>query len=141
VINHPALTRRGGPGEQALDLVYHAELGLDEHIETIYEENEMDPAPVREITAELDDSAAEAEIQGVSGAETAERRHLRTLREGDYRAAHRTRRREGRGALQGTRAGGLRSFLRRLRRLHRGTRPLRAVRRDREEAWWLTGSK
>ena len=33
----------------------------------------MDPAPVREITAELDDSAAEAEIQGVSGAETAER--------------------------------------------------------------------
>ncbi len=73
VINHPALTGRVGPGEQALDLVYHAELGLDEHIETIYEENEMDPIPVREITAGLGDSAAEADIQGVSGTETAER--------------------------------------------------------------------
>jgi hypothetical protein len=73
VINHPALTRRGGPGEQALDLVYHAELGLDEHIETIYEENEMDPAPVREITTGPGDSEAEGKIRGARGAETAER--------------------------------------------------------------------
>ena len=43
VINHPALTGRVGPGEQFLDVIYHAELGLDEHIETIYLENDMDP--------------------------------------------------------------------------------------------------
>lgn len=73
VINHLALTGRVGPGEQALDLVYHIELGLDEHIETIYEENEMDPAPVREVTAASDEPAAETEIAGVHGAETAER--------------------------------------------------------------------
>lgn len=73
VINHPALTGRVGPGEQALDLIYHAELGLDEHIETIYEENEMDPAPVREITTESDELVAEVEVPGVRGTETAER--------------------------------------------------------------------
>ena len=73
VINHPALIGRVGPGEQALDLVYHAELGLDEHIETIYEENEMDPAPVREITTGPSDSEAEGEIRGARGVETAER--------------------------------------------------------------------
>lgn len=73
VINHPALTGRVGPGEQALDLVYHAELSLDEHIETIYEENEMDPAPVREIAAEPGGSANEEEASGASGTETAER--------------------------------------------------------------------
>jgi len=73
VINHPALIGRVGPGEQALDLVYHAELGLDEHIETIYEENEMDPAPVREITTGPNGSEAEGEIRGARGAETAER--------------------------------------------------------------------
>jgi hypothetical protein len=43
VIQHPALTGRVGPGEQFLDVIYHAELGLDEHIETIYRENDMDP--------------------------------------------------------------------------------------------------
>jgi hypothetical protein len=31
------------PAEQFLDIVYHAELGLDEHIDTIYHENDMDP--------------------------------------------------------------------------------------------------
>src|SRR6185295_18979842 len=43
IINHPALTGRVGPGEQYLDVVYHGELGLDKHIETIYRENDMDP--------------------------------------------------------------------------------------------------
>ncbi|MGI8837493.1 MAG: hypothetical protein ACR2H4_12775 [Pyrinomonadaceae bacterium] len=42
-IQHPALTGRVGPAEQFLDIIYHAELGLDEHIDTIYRENEMDP--------------------------------------------------------------------------------------------------
>jgi superfamily II DNA or RNA helicase len=43
VIRHPALEGRVGPADQWLDIVYHAELGLDEHIETIYAENDMDP--------------------------------------------------------------------------------------------------
>jgi superfamily II DNA or RNA helicase len=43
VINHPALSGRVGPGEQFLDVIYHVELGLDEHINTIYLENDMDP--------------------------------------------------------------------------------------------------
>ncbi len=73
VINHPALSGRVGPGEQSLDLVYHAELGLDEHVETIYEENEMDPAPVREVMAGEDDHSEEPEAPGVRGAETVER--------------------------------------------------------------------
>jgi superfamily II DNA or RNA helicase/very-short-patch-repair endonuclease len=43
VIRHHALTGRVGPGEQFLDIIYHAEMGLDRHIDTIYEENDMDP--------------------------------------------------------------------------------------------------
>jgi superfamily II DNA or RNA helicase len=43
VLTHPALTGRVGPGEQWLDIIYHAELGLDDHIDTIYRENDMDP--------------------------------------------------------------------------------------------------
>ncbi len=35
-----------GPGEQFLDVIYHAELGLDDHIEELYLENGMDPVPV-----------------------------------------------------------------------------------------------
>jgi hypothetical protein len=42
-IQHPALTGRVSPAEQFLDIIYHAELGLDEHIDTIYRENDMDP--------------------------------------------------------------------------------------------------
>jgi superfamily II DNA or RNA helicase len=43
VLTHPALAGRVGPEQQWLDIIYHAELGLDEHIETIYAENDMDP--------------------------------------------------------------------------------------------------
>jgi len=43
VVQHPALIGRVGPGEQFLDIVYHSEMGLDEHIDTIYRENDMDP--------------------------------------------------------------------------------------------------
>lgn len=44
VLTHPALAGRVGPGEQWLDIIYHSELGLDDHIETVYRENDMDPA-------------------------------------------------------------------------------------------------
>lgn len=44
VLQHPALFERVKPSDQALDIVYHAELSLDDHIATIYRENDMDPA-------------------------------------------------------------------------------------------------
>ena len=43
VLQHPALIDRVGAQHQFLDIIYHAELGLDEHIDTIYRENDMDP--------------------------------------------------------------------------------------------------
>ena len=45
---HPALGEGAGSENQFVDIVYHAELGLDEHIETIYRENDMEPPPQRE---------------------------------------------------------------------------------------------
>lgn len=45
VINDLALAGRIGPADQFLDVIYHAELGLDTHIQTIYLENNMDPPP------------------------------------------------------------------------------------------------
>lgn len=46
VLQHPALVGRLAPGDQFLDIIYHAELGLDEHIDTICRENDMDPQVV-----------------------------------------------------------------------------------------------
>lgn len=43
VIRPSTLSKNVPPSEQFLDIVYHAELGLDEHIETIYNENGMGP--------------------------------------------------------------------------------------------------
>jgi superfamily II DNA or RNA helicase len=76
VLLHPALTGRVGPGEQFLDIIYHAELGLDEHIETIYRENDMDPyslqdhQPAGEISALAE---RDADLAGTRGHESAER--------------------------------------------------------------------
>lgn len=44
VIQHPALTGRVTPEQQFVDVVYHSELGLEEHIDAIRVENDMDPA-------------------------------------------------------------------------------------------------
>lgn len=49
VLSHPALLGRVQPADQFLDIIYHAELGLDEHIDTIYRENDMDPLTVHEV--------------------------------------------------------------------------------------------
>lgn len=46
VLTHPALEGRVGPNQQFLDVVYHGELGLDQHIDTVYLENDMDPLTV-----------------------------------------------------------------------------------------------
>ena len=43
VLLHPSLTGRVGPEQQFLDIVLHAELGLDDHLATLYAENDMDP--------------------------------------------------------------------------------------------------
>jgi superfamily II DNA or RNA helicase len=73
VINHAALIGRVGPGEQWLDIIYHAELGLDDHLATIYAENDMDP----QINAVLpDDENAPVnldELAGTTGVDIAER--------------------------------------------------------------------
>jgi superfamily II DNA or RNA helicase len=51
VLQHPALVGCVLPSDQFLDIVYHAELGFDDHINTLYCENEMDPH-----TADVSDS-------------------------------------------------------------------------------------
>jgi superfamily II DNA or RNA helicase len=74
VLSHPALVGRVSPADQFLDIVYHAELGLDDHIETICRENDMDP-----ITAHVvpDDWRRAGNLVGTApianGAATAER--------------------------------------------------------------------
>jgi superfamily II DNA or RNA helicase len=49
VLSHPAFLGRLKPADQFLDIIYHAELGLDEHIDTIYRENDMEPLTVHEV--------------------------------------------------------------------------------------------
>jgi superfamily II DNA or RNA helicase len=71
VITHPALVGRVGPGEQFLDVIYHAELGLDAHIDTIYLENDMDPLTAHEFPPDWETASLEVEVPGSRGAETA----------------------------------------------------------------------
>lgn len=74
VLTHPALVGRVGAGEQYLDVIYHAELGLDEHVETIYLENDMDPATIHELPADWAATGnGRGELPGTTGRETAER--------------------------------------------------------------------
>jgi superfamily II DNA or RNA helicase/very-short-patch-repair endonuclease len=73
VIQHPALTGRVGPGEQFLDIVYHAELGIDDHVDTIYAENDMDPITEHVLLeAESHGGDEPAEALGSTGHDTAE---------------------------------------------------------------------
>jgi superfamily II DNA or RNA helicase/very-short-patch-repair endonuclease len=71
VLLHPALIGRVGPGEQFLDVIYHAELGLDEHIETIYRENDMDPLTVHELPVDGSTPESEVDLPGTGGQEAA----------------------------------------------------------------------
>jgi superfamily II DNA or RNA helicase len=71
VISHPALADRVGPGEQFLDVIYHAELGLDAHIDTIYLENDMDPLTAHEIPPDWVTAPVEMNLPGSRGAEIA----------------------------------------------------------------------
>lgn len=73
VLTHPALAGRVGPGEQFLDIIYHAELGLDEHIETIYRENDMDPLTAHELPPDWARPAADEELAGLRSRDSAGR--------------------------------------------------------------------
>lgn len=72
VISHPALTGRVAPGEQWLDVIYHAELGLDAHVDTIYEENDMEPLTEHVVPEGWDAPAGTDERAGTTGHDTAE---------------------------------------------------------------------
>jgi len=67
VVQHPALTGRVGPGEQFLDIVYHAEMGLDEHVETIYRENDMDPLTAHVLPERWKKAGDGADLPGTRG--------------------------------------------------------------------------
>jgi superfamily II DNA or RNA helicase len=71
VIQHPALIGRVGPGEQFLDVVYHAEMGLDEHIDTIYRENDMDPLTAHVLPENWRKASADEGLPGTRGHDTA----------------------------------------------------------------------
>lgn len=72
VLQHPALIEKVKPEHQFLDIVYHDEMGLDDHIETIYRENDMDPLAARDTAAEMQNqlNISADEIPGTRGAET-----------------------------------------------------------------------
>ena len=74
VLRHPALEGRVPPSEQWLDVIYHAELGLDGHIDTIYAENDMDPLTEHEIPDDWGEEVREpGEVGGTTGTDTAGR--------------------------------------------------------------------
>jgi superfamily II DNA or RNA helicase/very-short-patch-repair endonuclease len=75
VISHPALEGRVNPEDQFLDVIYHAELGLDPHIETIYLENDMDPITEHELPADWSTPASDPRgpAAGTTGADVAKR--------------------------------------------------------------------
>ena len=71
VLQHPALIGRVGPNQQFLDIIYHAEMGLDEHIDTIYRENDMDPLTAHEIPADWAETQDNLNLPGTRGHDTA----------------------------------------------------------------------
>lgn len=72
VIHHPALTGRVGPEQQFLDVIYHAELGLDDHIEQIYAENDMDPSGLH-ILPDARTTTGPGNLPGTTGGDVAQR--------------------------------------------------------------------
>lgn len=64
VVRHPAVAGHLEARDQWLDIIYHAEMGLDAHIATIYSENDMEPHIVEyvpEAPALLDSGAPGSE--------------------------------------------------------------------------------
>lgn len=73
VLQHPALTGRVKPEDQVLDIIYHAELGLNKHLETIYRENDMAPAIAHRIETDARTVTEVDELPGTRGTESAHR--------------------------------------------------------------------
>lgn len=73
VLHHPAFTDRVKPADQYLDLIYHAELGLDDHVDTIYRENDMDPPAPTDTSASERIDRSPQEIPGTRGHDIAQR--------------------------------------------------------------------
>lgn len=71
VLTHHALAGRVGANRQFLDIIYHADLGLDEHIDTVYRENDMDPLTSHEVPPEWNRLPATGDVPGTRGRETA----------------------------------------------------------------------
>ena len=114
VMHHPALTGRVGPEQQFLDIVYHAELGLDDHIDTIYAENDMDPL-TGTAADEADDRSARARRESPAVDETGRLETFVLFERGDLSSASSTTRREWSSAAQNARTRRSRA-LRRVRR-------------------------
>lgn len=72
VLVHPAFEGRLKPSDQYLDVIYHAELGLDDHIDTICRENDMDPSAVGELAAASSRNPG-ADVPGTQGHDVAGR--------------------------------------------------------------------
>ena len=117
VLMHPALEGRVKPSDQVLDVIYHAELGLDLHdIETIYRENDMDPSAI--VAAVIHSSRGpQPEVPGTRGHDVASRPEaFVALRTRDApRAADRPRSGQGRAASRRARNGGTCAEVRRIR--------------------------
>lgn len=78
-IHHPSLEGRVGPGEQCVDVVMHTELGLDDHIRTIYEENDMDPNTEHVVPDDWIAPADTGVVPGSRGRDSASRPDLFVL--------------------------------------------------------------
>jgi len=71
VLLHPALVGRVGPAVQFLDIICHGELGLDEHIMTIYRENDMDPQTMETLPQVEQRDGGDDVTLGFNGRDTA----------------------------------------------------------------------
>ncbi len=80
VISHPALAGRVKPEDQYLDIVYHSEMGLDEHIETIYKENDMDPSTLHLMPSNWENqNQSTRDVPGSTGLNSAEKPEMFVL--------------------------------------------------------------
>lgn len=73
ILQHPVLIDRIKPEQQFLDIIYHAEMGLDELIDTIYRENDMDPVASHEIPDDWRSVESNDELPGKRGTDVASR--------------------------------------------------------------------
>ena len=73
VLQHPALAGRVSPADQFLDIVYHAELDLDRHLDEIYLENDMDPLTLRTIPDGWQSASDAVAVPGTLGHDVAQR--------------------------------------------------------------------